>query len=117
MGWTYRGRSASAQGLPGYGDCSPYDDTPEFGVDYGECAWCERVPIYDSEGKMTGIHSNLIGRSEAVICDGLEAPAHFVVCPHDTGEWPLWACQECHDKGRTDYGPDECPDDAALDNE
>ena len=31
MGWTYKGRDASMQTLPGYGDCAPPDAAPVAG--------------------------------------------------------------------------------------
>ena len=102
MGWTYRGRDASMQTLPGYGDCDPPDDEPVAGVDYSKCAWCYKVVMSD----------------DAVICDGDDGPEHYDSCPDGIHEWALWACKACHAEGLTEFHPDEQPDeDDDLTNE
>ena len=102
MGWTYKGRDASMQTLPGYGDCDPPDDEPVAGVDYSKCAWCYKFVMSD----------------DAVICDGDDGPEHLDSCPDGIHEWALWACKACHAEGLTEFHPDEQPDeDDDLTNE
>jgi hypothetical protein len=120
MGWTYKGRDASMQTLPGYGDCDPPDDEPVAGVDYGECSWCPWLPVRNKDGKITGFHPpNTIGWEDAVICDGEDGrPEHFDSCVDGIHEWALWACKDCHEAGYTEWHPNEQPDeDDDLTNE
>jgi hypothetical protein len=118
MGWTYRGRDASMQTLPGYGDCDPPDHEPVAGVDYGECDWCPGSLVYDRDGKITGVSYNIIDADDAAICDGEEGRPEHLDSVDGIHEWALWACKACHEAGYTEYRPDEQPDeDDDLTNE